>query len=476
MKLIPMLIIFLAHLAHAKPMVVGPYMDKAQLPESTCLVTVKQKNSDYVYSCSSTLISPSKILTAIHCFTDTGEHSGEILPYSLDNAKVKCTDSTGKIHESKLDTEEFMFSETRSQDITLAELDTPITGIVPMKVATKAEFNTIIGNSVANDCAAIGYGRDNADKSGNKNGVTLKNQITQQTELTLEFSQETSYSVHKSIIRQGDSGGSLACRLNNEWVLIGMNKSSTYDSGLASIVTQEHLYDLRVFNLKQSQERIANYTKEKQAQKPITKVTKEDSRISELYKSGYSIQDLLSAGYSIKRIADKVLLKFDDFIQAGISRIEVLKELIPVFPKYIDQFPAGQVANLSYVIINNNEIRKGITACSVAQTGDNILIYDSEKLEVRDNKTNTNDDNRRWFEKRASAEEYLIEYDPRCLGKKIKSFITTHQISAEELAEIGMSEFVIKKINSQGVRETKRNPNPKTKSVRMRNSRANLRR
>ena len=43
MKLLTAIIIAFSPFAHAKPMVVGPYMDRAQLPESICMVTVEQK-------------------------------------------------------------------------------------------------------------------------------------------------------------------------------------------------------------------------------------------------------------------------------------------------------------------------------------------------------------------------------------------------------------------------------------------------
>lgn len=454
--------------AHAKPMVVGRYMEPVTVPEATCRLAVEKDGEEDFKSCSATLISPTKIVTANHCFTD-GVIGVPAIPARMGRATVICTDSKGIAHPAHLDSQEFMFSPDLSQDTVLAELELPITDVSPMKVATDSEINQIMSNPIAYECAVVGYGKDNQGVIGTKHGALITTGLRYKGDSAIEFSQETDLNPSKAIIQNGDSGGSLICKLNNEWKLIGVNKETNSDpatggeiSGDSAMISIEKLYAMRDAVINKSPERIANYSTKKQIRIPLAQFTNESTKISELFKAGYSLQELANANYPLKLIAKKTGASLTDFIQAGFDRKKVIDQLIPTFPKYLNPFKPGQEIEWTNTRIGEVSIRNGAIPCSLIESGsDGMLLYNAEIREIRDNPKNSSDKNRRYFKSRASGEDYLIHSDPRCLGKGLKLFVEKNRISQSELRAAGMSDHLIQMLAAQATTST-RSPAPKT--------------
>lgn len=261
------------HYAEAtQPPIKGVCLDKSENERSVCLLTLAGQSSWLDGgSCTATLVTPTTLVTAKHCFMD--DNNRVITKLS----KVRCGYQTGNINVSKLEFNSLKFDVkikhrgTRSssmtlktdssagrmtfderEDIALIELkkNYKISEISPMellpnvtqvknKFFEKDPFESNKYRFLKNvKCRLAGYGIDN---DGNSKRLCS-------TELTQDFRNkgyfayqvgESKDKVEQAVImiqhilnsgpiEEGDSGGPLYCRTNDKekWILIGIASST----------------------------------------------------------------------------------------------------------------------------------------------------------------------------------------------------------------------------------------------------------
>lgn len=172
--------------------------------------------------CSATVIGPDRAYSAAHCFEqgetrDPVDSTGK--PWHL-----RCGDS-GKTYPIALAVSETpkVPGQTLPNSILSDRALILIKGEPfdpqPLPIASRAMLEPF-REPGPRDCVVAGWGRDNVNMSGTLNVVRMDR-------LELNKSDLLEYGFGANETRDGDSGGTVACRLGGQWHLVGVN-SATY--------------------------------------------------------------------------------------------------------------------------------------------------------------------------------------------------------------------------------------------------------
>ena len=134
----------------------GTSVDPKMLPEATCIIRSQKFGEKKGSLCSATIVGKNFGLSAKHCFKGIKHHSH--------SSKIKCGKKIADIDLRSVKTTNTFYDLATFK--TVQSLD-----VTPMRVADDSHHEMITGENTPYNCAAIGYGLNNLNQTGEKLGA-----------------------------------------------------------------------------------------------------------------------------------------------------------------------------------------------------------------------------------------------------------------------------------------------------------------